>query len=129
MRPSNLFAAETEDVLSTDSVFNSSPVNDFVQTYNPVDTCSSNSNFESSFADRNEELSKEHTDLVSGYNKRFVLGRWATSFNINHNALGGLLDILKTWMPNEDFPKDPRTLLKTQRNVILYNFGLTNAIT
>lgn len=44
------------------------------------------------------------------------LGKWATENNINHNALSPLLGLLRQWMPFEGFPKDPRTLLETDRN-------------
>lgn len=60
------------------------------------------------------------------------LRKWATDNQITHHALGDLLIHLRNWLPNDGFPKDPRTLLKTPRSVDtisvlngeMFHFGL-----
>lgn len=46
-----------------------------------------------------------------------LLAEWATTNSITHVALGKLLGLLGEWMPNENFPKDARTLLQTPRKI------------
>jgi len=56
--------------------------------------------------------------------------------NITHLALGDLLKLIRGWYPDQDFPVDPRTLLKTPRNVVteeiaggtFYYFGVARKI-
>lgn len=58
------------------------------------------------------------------------LGKWAVKFQIPHNAVNSLLDILHDYHPN--IPKDARTLLKTPRHYDVkeisggsyYHFGI-----
>lgn len=52
-----------------------------------------------------------------------VLSAWAIQFNIAHNALSGLLEILRKHIPLSILPKDPRTLLKTPRNTNIVQMG------
>jgi len=56
---------------------------------------------------------------------------------ISHVAINELLENLQIWLPNENFPKDARTLLKTPRSVQsteigngwLYYFGMETFLT
>jgi len=64
------------------------------------------------------------------------LAKWSLSNNITHAALSGLLELCRNWLPNSGFPKDPRTLLNTQRVVnleespggVFYHFGVGNQL-
>lgn len=83
-----------------------------------------------------EELPTEFVNTSSSISKRYKLGEWATKYNIKHNALAPLLAMLKDWLPYDNFPKDPRTLLKTPRNLKysvveggeFYHFGISKQI-
>ncbi|XP_035700688.1 uncharacterized protein LOC118433143 [Folsomia candida] len=90
----------------------------------------------SSISDTNSSCKDELHIVEKNISKSWQLGKWATGFNINHNALSPLLGLLRDWLPLEGFPKDPRTLLKTDRNIraveieggLFHHFGLTSQI-
>lgn len=46
-----------------------------------------------------------------------ILSNWVKDFNIYHNAVNGLLQILRVHVPNCFLPKDARTLLRTPREL------------
>lgn len=68
--------------------------------------------------------------------KKGALVNWAITHNITQTALKDLLAHLRNWLPNENFPVDARTLLKTPRKTTLvplgsgqfYHFGLSSHI-
>ena len=45
--------------------------------------------------------------------KQKELAIWATRYKISHASLRSLLQLLKQWIPEEEFPRDPRSLLGT----------------
>ena len=49
------------------------------------------------------------------------LASWAITHNITHSAFKDLIPIINTLLPNEKLPKDPRTILKTPKAVLLVN--------
>ena len=61
--------------------------------------------------DGNPDRGENTEDLPS------ELATWATDYSISHAALGRLLGLLKTCVP--DLPKDPRSLLGTQINYVI----------
>lgn len=78
--------------------------------------------------------SSDEEIICSGKEELFrqKLSEWASEFSIRHTALAVLLDLLR-----EDYqflPKDPRTLLKTARNVqeiaggLYHHFGVSTSI-
>lgn len=91
----------------------------------------------SSISDNSGSDKNELQIVENNVSKLWQLGNWATNYNINHNALSPLLGLLRQWMPFEGFPIDPRTLLKTDRNIStiaiaggsFHHFGLTSQIT
>lgn len=99
----------------------------------------SNSNHtdsEASFSSSDDDSSNLHneTQEVKIVKKSVIeeLATWSITHNITHLALKDLLALCKNWMPSLNFPKDPRTLLHTQRKIILqsitggtfYHFGV-----
>ena len=68
--------------------------------------------------------------------KMYELAHWAISHNITHDALRNLLKLLRKWYPDERFPIDPRTLLRTPRELNLefidggeyYYFGIQQQV-
>ena len=66
----------------------------------------------------------------------FELAKWATDFNITHTALRNLLKILQASIPTCKLPRDPRSLLGTQRQYnikkidggLYYHFGIAKGI-
>ena len=86
------------------------------------------STFTESDSDSSESFSVDDTDLA------YDLGKWASTFNIPHNAVKDLLCKLHPSHPM--LPKDPRTLLKTKteyevRNVAggsYHHFGLEKSL-
>jgi hypothetical protein len=64
------------------------------------------------------------------------IAMFSVSHNLTHSALKDLLDILRGWLPNVGFPKDPRTLLKTPSRIqlleipggVFHYFGVLNSI-
>lgn len=72
--------------------------------------------------------SNSDSDISCNFNQsedhfQNVLSAWALKFNIAHNALSGLLEILRKYIPLNKLPKDPRTLLKTPRNTNIVRMG------
>lgn len=69
-----------------------------------------------------DENNEENEQLLSEAEKiieiRSRLITWATSYNINHSALRELFTILNEAIPN-CLPKDPRTLLRTPKSIVL----------
>lgn len=51
------------------------------------------------------------------------LVKWAIMHNITQSALSDLLGVLRSWCPELELPKDPRTLLSTPRSVSLSILG------
>lgn len=76
---------------------------------------SSENQFVSSDDDEEQELISE---LEKNIEVRKQMQSWATSFKINHSALKALFNIWNTRIPNI-LPKDPRTLLKTPKQISL----------
>lgn len=79
-----------------------------------------NSVEEGAISDGEGECTVPHcTEIFSNTNatKSTELAHWATTNAISQTALGKLLNLLRNWLPHEDFLKDPRTLLKTPRNI------------
>jgi len=68
--------------------------------------------------------------------KLYQLGEWATKYNIRQNALADLLRLCREWLPFERFPKDPRTLLGTPKQLeltaidggMIHHFGIEKRI-
>jgi len=59
---------------------------------------------------------EEHSNNNNGdANMASELGKWASSFSITAEALSALLTFLRLYHPS--LPKDPRTLLKTPKQV------------
>ena len=68
------------------------------------------------------------------------LAVWALMFHISHDALGGLLNVLRNLVPDVELPKDPRTVLRTVTTKTTapritdvsdgqyYHFGLTECL-
>lgn len=64
------------------------------------------------------------------------LQKWSIEFNINHNALQGLLSILRETPTFQNLPKDPRTFLMTPKTTAMrvvkpglyYHFGILNSL-
>jgi len=81
-------------------------------------------------------IATKHDFKQNSFTKAAQLGKWATDFNIHHNALSSLLSLTREWMPYEMFPKDPRTLLRTSRNIDVqeveggsfFHFGLETQV-
>lgn len=90
----------------------------------------------------NYRISLEHSSVDVGCSnnvestKSTDIASWAVSHGITHTATKDLLNLLRNWIPDEGFPKDPRTLLGTPKNLCLvekcggtmYHFGLKNCI-
>jgi hypothetical protein len=107
-----------------------------------------NSNLELSCS--SESQSSEEDDLLFRLNKFSVsenveetqitkqvqLRAWTLKHSITHSALSDLLKMLHKWIPNDHFPIDSRTLMKTPKSIELqdisggkyYYFGLKNKI-
>jgi len=87
---------------------------------------------------QNNESELLHIDCteVGNITRREELASWAVTHNIPHNALSSLLQLTRKWLPHEGFPKDPRTLLKTERLIEIslieggsfYHFGVSTQI-
>ncbi|ODM91659.1 hypothetical protein Ocin01_15024 [Orchesella cincta] len=59
------------------------------------------------------------TDSVCKPSKIQQLAKFAVQHNITHAAMKDLLGLVREWLPHHDFPKDPRSLLQTPRNLKL----------
>ncbi|ODM94572.1 hypothetical protein Ocin01_12112, partial [Orchesella cincta] len=76
------------------------------------------------------------TDSVCKPSKIQQLAKFAVQHNITHAAMKDLLGLVREWLPHHDFPKDPRSLSQTPRNLKLipvqngklYHFGLTDRL-
>lgn len=81
-------------------------------------------------------ISSSSAGNLSDQSKRNQLAMWAVQHNITHTALGNLLKLVKEWIPFENIPKDPRTLLGTPRSVNIsnvvggemYHFGIRSQL-
>lgn len=63
-------------------------------------------------------------NILDQNRKRVVqLKDWALTNNITQSALGDLLLLIRDWMPNCGFPKDPRTLVNTPAKVTLLSIA------
>jgi hypothetical protein len=71
----------------------------------------------SSPADSEDSLSSNISVDCSDLSKTDELRNWALRHNITHTALRDLLQLQHQWLPHDNFPVDPRTLLRTPRNV------------
>lgn len=80
-----------------------------------------------------DNLNDASVDKINQLNR---IKLWAISHNITHVALNDLLRVLKIMLPEQYFPKDSRTLLKTPRQLEftnieggqIYYFGIRSHI-
>lgn len=86
---------EHENILPDDD-------NDKSDTYEPVDV--------------DYDLIVEDKPNVNKEDSREALRKWAIQYNISHQALKGLLSVIKHQYRDDDLPSDPRTLLATPQN-------------
>lgn len=49
--------------------------------------------------------------------------KWSLNYNINHSALRGLITIINEYCGKVILPQDPRTLMKTPKNVAIVPVG------
>lgn len=68
----------------------------------------------------NEEISNNFANFTC---KKSELREWAVKHNITHLAIADLLKLVCKWLPADDFPVDPRTLMKTPRHVNISNIA------
>ncbi len=72
----------------------------------------------------------------SSTNRVNQIQTWAVNNGISQVATNELLSILRDWLPDDGFPKDARTLLKTPRQLVIlkraggeyFYFGVTNRL-
>lgn len=65
--------------------------------------------------------------------KKSQLVNWALTHNVTHSALSDLLGLIRNWLPNDNFPVDPRTLVQSPKQITLvplgagefFHFGIT----
>lgn len=100
----------------------------------------SSSSDESIINDELDSNSKNNNNTNEMSNETIFekLQKWSIDFKINHNALQGLLLILREITPTTllNLPKDPRTFLMTPKKTILrvvkpgfyYHFGILNSL-
>ena len=89
---------------------------------------------QSDLSDGSDSHSDSHQLYDENENLGMELSNWAMKSNVSHSSLGELLQILVKYHPS--LPKDPRTLLSTQKIIELktipggfyYHFGIANGI-
>jgi len=97
------------------------------------DTQANESSSLDSGSDSGSDLALELDDV----SKKEELRNWAIAHNITHACLRDLLKLHQKWLPDDNFPGDPRTLLKTPRRIESFNcaggeyfyFGISQNLT
>jgi hypothetical protein len=87
--------------------------------------------------DSEDSLSSNKYVDCNDLSKTGELRNWALRHNITHTALRDLLQLQHQWLPHDNFSTDPRTLLRTPRNVKVckraggdyYYFGVMEYLT
>ncbi|MDV3204158.1 MAG: hypothetical protein Q8893_02630 [Candidatus Phytoplasma australasiaticum] len=82
-----------------------------------------NSPLETNVFEMECESESESCASSSENNLKTEILDWSNKFEIPHNALGDLLNILRKYEIGENLPKDPRTLRGTPRNSIIKSMG------